>query len=98
MAVAVGVNVAVAVGVNVAVAVAVAVAVGVNVAVAVAVAVGVDVGVGLAIVKVTGWVIVPQLLVVTLRVTGYVPAVVGVPEIKPVDVLTVRPGGNPAAP
>jgi hypothetical protein len=86
--------VAVGVGVNVAV----AVAVGVNVAVAVAVAVGVDVGVGLAIVKVTGWVLVPQLLVVTLRVTLYVPAVVGVPEIKPVDVLTVRPGGNPLAP
>jgi hypothetical protein len=49
-------------------------------------------------VKVTGWVIVPQLLVVTLRVTLYVPAVVGVPEIKPVDVLTVRPGGNPVEP
>ena len=78
MAVGVGVNVAVAVGVGV----------GVNVAV------GVGLGVGRTIVKVTGWVIVPQLLVVTLRVTGYVPVVVGVPEIKPVDVLSVRPGGN----
>ena len=37
---------------------------------------------------------VAQLLNVTLRVTLYVPAVVGVPEIKPVDVLSVRPGGN----
>jgi len=83
----VGVNVAVGVGVKV------AVGVGVNVAVAV----GVGVGAGL-IVKVTGWVIVPQLLVVTLRVTLYVPVVVGVPEIKPVDVLTVKPGGNPLAP
>ena len=35
---------------------------------------------------------------VALRVTGYVPRVVGVPEIEPVDVLTVRPGGNPVAP
>jgi len=43
-------------------------------------------------------VIVAQLLNVTLRVTLYVPAVVGVPEIEPVDVLTVSPGGNPVAP
>ena len=42
--------------------------------------------------------IVAQLLNVTLRVTLYVPGVVGVPAIKPVDVLTVRPGGNPLAP
>jgi hypothetical protein len=56
------------------------------------------VGTGLLMVKVTGFVIVPQLLVVMLRVTLYVPVVVGVPEIKAVDVLTVRPGGNPLAP
>jgi hypothetical protein len=56
------------------------------------------VGAGLLMVKVTGFVMVPQLLVVTLRVTLYVPVVVGVPEIEPVDVLTVRPGGNPVAP
>lgn len=41
---------------------------------------------------------VAQLLNVTLRVTLYVPVVVGVPEIKPVDALTVSPGGNPLAP
>ena len=55
-------------------------------------------GTGLLIVKVTGFVMVPQLLDVTFSVTLYVPAVVGVPEIEPVDVLTVRPGGNPVAP
>ena len=55
-------------------------------------------GTGLLMVKVTGWVTVAQLLNVTLRVTLYVPVVVGVPEIEPVDVLTVRPGGNPVAP
>jgi len=55
-------------------------------------------GTGLLMVKVTGWVIAAQLLNVTLRVTLYVPVVVGVPEIEPVDVLTVRPGGNPVAP
>ena len=54
-------------------------------------------GTGLLIVKVTGFVMVPQLLDVTFSVTLYVPAVVGVPEIEPVDVLTVRPGGNPVA-
>jgi hypothetical protein len=56
------------------------------------------VGAGLLMVKVTGCVIVAQLLNVTLKVTLYVPVVVGVPEIKPVDVLTVKPGGNPLAP
>ena len=55
-------------------------------------------GTGLLIVKVTGFVMVPQLLDVTFSVTLYVPAVVGVPEIEPVDVLTVRPGDNPVAP
>ena len=34
---------------------------------------------------------------VALIVTLYVPAVVGVPEIKPVEVLTDSPGGNPVA-
>jgi hypothetical protein len=55
-------------------------------------------GTGLLIVKVTGFVMVPQLLNVALRVTLYVPVVVGVPEITPVAVFTVRPGGNPVAP
>jgi hypothetical protein len=35
---------------------------------------------------------------VALMVTVYVPAVVGVPEINPVAVLTVKPGGKPLAP
>jgi hypothetical protein len=35
---------------------------------------------------------------VALRVTLVVPAIVGVPEIKPVVVFTVKPGGNGAAP
>ena len=34
---------------------------------------------------------------VALMVTVYVPAVVGVPEINPVLVFTVRPAGNPVA-
>ena len=103
VAVGVGVNVAVGVGVNVAVAVGVkvAVAVGVNVAVAVAVgvnvAVGVGVGVGLLMVNVSVAVPVP-LPFVALSVMLYVPAVVGVPEINPVDVFTVKPAGNGAAP
>jgi len=34
---------------------------------------------------------------VALIVTVYVPAVVGVPEIRPVVVFTVKPAGNPVA-
>ena len=34
---------------------------------------------------------------VALMVTVYVPAVVGVPEIKPVLVFTDKPAGNPVA-
>jgi len=34
---------------------------------------------------------------VALMVTLYVPAVVGVPEINPVVVFTVKPDGNPVA-
>ena len=34
---------------------------------------------------------------VALMVTLYVPAVVGVPEIRPVVVFTVKPAGNPVA-
>ena len=34
---------------------------------------------------------------VALMVTMYVPAVVGVPEINPVLVFTLRPAGNPVA-
>jgi len=35
---------------------------------------------------------------VALIVTLYVPAVVGVPEITPVPVFTLKPAGNPVAP
>ena len=35
---------------------------------------------------------------VALIVTLYVPAVVGVPEITPVVVFTVKPAGSPLAP
>ena len=34
---------------------------------------------------------------VALMVTLYVPAVVGVPEIKPVVVFTLKPAGRPLA-
>jgi len=37
-------------------------------------------------------------LFVALSVTVEVPAAVGVPEIKPVEVLIVTPAGNPVAP
>jgi hypothetical protein len=40
---------------------------------------------------------VPALLV-ALNVTVHVPAALGVPEIKPEPVFTVRPVGNPDAP
>ncbi len=49
-------------------------------------------GAGL-IVKVSVWLPVPPALV-SLMVTLYVPAVVGVPEIKPVLVFTDRPAGS----
>jgi hypothetical protein len=49
------------------------------------------------IVNVSGPVPVP-LTLVALRVMLYVPGVVGVPEIKPVVVFTVKPAGNGAAP
>ena len=48
------------------------------------------------IVKVSVALPVPPALV-ALMVTLYVPAVVGVPEIKPVLVLTVNPAGSPVA-
>jgi hypothetical protein len=38
------------------------------------------------------------LLLVALSVTVEVPAIVGVPLIKPVVGLTVKPAGNPDAP
>jgi hypothetical protein len=50
-----------------------------------------------AIVSVSVAVPVP-LPLVALRVMVYVPAVVGVPEIKPVAVFTAKPAGNGAAP
>jgi hypothetical protein len=37
------------------------------------------------------------LLLVALMVTLYVPAVVGVPEINPVLVLTLKPADSPVA-
>jgi hypothetical protein len=53
-------------------------------------------GGGLLIVKVSVALPVPPALV-ALIVTVYVPAVVGVPEIKPVEVLTDSPDGRPMA-
>jgi len=51
------------------------------------------------IVKVTVFVPVWLLAFLALRTTLLnVPAAVGVPEITPVEVLTVKPGGNPVAP
>jgi hypothetical protein len=55
------------------------------------------VGTGLLIVRVSVALPVPPALV-ALMVTLYVPAVVGVPEINPVAVFTVKPAGNPVAP
>jgi len=48
------------------------------------------------IVRVSVAVPVPPLLV-ALNVTDEVPAAVGVPEIKPLVVFAVRPGGSPVA-
>ena len=53
-------------------------------------------GAGGLIVRVSVLVPVPPPLV-ALKLTLEVPAVVGVPEIKPVVVLTVRPAGSPVA-
>jgi hypothetical protein len=55
------------------------------------------VGTGLPIVNVSGPVPVP-LTFVALRVMLNTPTAVGVPEINPVAVLTVKPAGNGAAP
>jgi hypothetical protein len=64
----------------------------------VGVGVGVGVGAGL-IVNLTVFVPVSLLVFLALRTTLLnVPAVVGVPEITPVVVFTVKPGGNPVAP
>jgi hypothetical protein len=54
-------------------------------------------GAACLIVKVSVALPVPPALV-ALMVTLYVPAVVGVPEINPVAVFTVKPAGNPVAP
>jgi hypothetical protein len=53
-------------------------------------------GAGMTTVTVSVAVPVPPALV-ALIVTVYVPAVVGVPEINPVLVFTVKPGGSPVA-
>ena len=47
--------------------------------------------------RVRGPLPVPPLLV-ALTITLEVPAPVGIPEIKPETVFTVRPAGNPVAP
>ncbi len=57
---------------------------------------GVGVGGGL-IVKVTTLFVVPSAFL-ALRVTPVAPAVVGVPEIDPVAVFTLKPAGNGLAP
>jgi hypothetical protein len=54
-------------------------------------------GAGTVTVRVRGALPVPPLLVAA-SVTLEVPAPVGVPEIKPEEVLTVKPAGNPDAP
>ena len=53
-------------------------------------------GVAGLIVRVSVALPVPPALV-ALMVTVYVPAVVGVPEINPVLVFTVKPAGSPVA-
>lgn len=50
-------------------------------------------GVGGLIVKVNVWLPVPPALV-ALIVTVYTPPTVGVPEMSPVLVFTLRPGGS----
>jgi hypothetical protein len=57
----------------------------------------IDDSVGGATVSVSVALPVPPLLV-ALTVTVEVPALVGVPEMKPVPLLTDSPAGNPAAP
>jgi hypothetical protein len=52
---------------------------------------------GLLIVKVSGWVPVP-LPLVALRLMLYMLTAVGMPEIKPVVVLKLKPGGMGVAP
>jgi hypothetical protein len=54
-------------------------------------------GVASAMVSVRVALPVPALLV-ALSVTAEVPAAEGVPEIKPVVVLTYKPAGSPVAP
>ena len=54
-------------------------------------------GGGNVTVRLRGALPVPALLV-ALSVTLEVPAAVGVPEIRPETVFTVRPAGNPDAP
>jgi len=53
-------------------------------------------GGGLTTVNVSVALPVPPALV-ALMVTAYVPAVVGVPEINPVLVFTLKPAGSPVA-
>jgi hypothetical protein len=49
-----------------------------------------------AMVKVTPWLPVPVAFVAKTCALN-VPTVVGTPEMRPVDVFTVRPGGRPVA-
>src|SRR5262245_43304893 len=47
--------------------------------------------------QVNGWLAEPDALSVTVATTEKVPAVVGVPEMTPVEALMVLPGGSPVA-
>jgi hypothetical protein len=59
----------------------------------------VETGTGLLIVKVTCLVTVGQPFFIALKITGYVPVVVGVPVIQPfTGSVKAKPGGNPVAP
>jgi hypothetical protein len=53
-------------------------------------------GAAFATVNVRAAVPVPVLFV-ALKLTGKLPAAVGVPEIRPLEVFTVRPAGKPEA-
>jgi len=76
--------------------VAVGVPAGVPVGVGVGEAVGVGLGLGAPTVKMTVLKDV-QPFFVALRTTLKSPSAVGVPEIRPPDVSTVKPGGSPVA-
>ena len=49
-------------------------------------------------VNTTSWLPVSEAALVAVTVVLYVPSAVGVPEIKPVPVFTLKPGGKLVAP